>query len=121
MPDAPAPLDVNLYPLGNNGDFWQTPEPAGFVKIDTPQVYWFRVGPDYVTILWRAGWNRSEYNAPRGTITWPQCPAGVTPAVQDLVSGEVLVVGVSRQDALLTVADLPVGGAPIAIRWLGAV
>jgi hypothetical protein len=118
---APAQLDQsNLSPLRNNGDQWQAPASVGFVKIDAPMVRWFRVGADYVTILWRAGWRWNEFNPPQGKIVWADAPAGVTVAVQDLVSGAACPVSVVREGNTVTVADLPIGSSPIAIRWIGA-
>jgi hypothetical protein len=118
---AQAQLEVNVRPLADNGDIWQGPQPTGFVQVNGPEVRWFRVGRDYVTILWRAGRFNGELAPVIGKMNWPQPPEaaeGVKVTVQDLVSGEDIGVVVSREGSSLTVAGVPVGGAPIAIRWI---
>jgi hypothetical protein len=73
-----------------------------------------------VTILWKAGWRWTDFNPPQGKIVWPGAPAGLTVQVQDLLTGATLATPLTRAGDTVTVADLPVGGSPIALRWLGA-
>jgi hypothetical protein len=108
-------------PLPSSGDPASlSPLAATWVKIDGPQVYWFRVGEDYVSILWRAGWRHEDFNPARGSITWQGAPAGLTVQIQDLISGETLTPKLTRSGNTLTVSDLPVGSSAIAVRWIGA-
>jgi hypothetical protein len=118
--NPPAKLDVNLDPMTHNGDAWQANTPVGFVKVNGPEVHWFRVGNDYVTILWRAGWRWEDFNPPSGTITWQNAPAGMTVRVQNLTTGAILAAPLTQTGGTVTLSDLPVGGSPIAIRWVGA-
>jgi hypothetical protein len=110
---------ANIQPF-TKGENAGTPTPAvDWVQVDGPQVYWFRVGHDYVTILWKAGWRNADFNPPQGKITWEGAAAGLTVQAQDLVTGETLTAPLTRAGTTVTVSDLPVGGNPVAIRWIG--
>jgi hypothetical protein len=116
----PATLEVNLDAAPRHADPGQPAAAADFVQVNGPEVHWFRVGHDYVTILWKAGWRSADFNPPLGKILWPGAPAGLTVQVQNLLTGATLAAPLTRAGDTVTVSDLPVGGAPIALRWLGA-
>jgi hypothetical protein len=97
-----------------------SPFAADWVKVDGPQVYWFRVGQDYVTILWKAGWRNADFVPALRQLVWQNAPAGLNFTVQDLVSGQSLAAPLTRSGNTVTVSGLPLGGSPIALRWNGA-
>ncbi len=113
---APARLEVSLLPSDKH--VWQAPPQAGWVQINGAEVRWFRVGDTYVTFLWKAGRACREQNPPMGKILWPHAPQIVALQAEDVVSGQLLSVSVSRRGNTLEVSGLPVGWSPTAIRWI---
>ena len=120
LPDLKATIDV---PVATSPD-------AGDPKTHGPLMYWFRVGNNYVTIIWKAGGVTNLDGAPAlGTISWPESPHGATAQAVNLVTGKAVQIaiagtgsgqapfGVSQETQRTTLMNVPVGWAPIAIRW----
>jgi len=100
-------------------DVTLAPEPEDkHVQVAGPQALWFRVGRDYITFVWKAGWFSANPQVPLGTITWTKAPADVTGATaQDLTTGQTQDVKLTREGATLTLSGIPVGSVPVAIHW----
>ena len=113
----PAALEAEIKPLPQNQDRWQAPIVEPFLTITTPQVFWFRVGQDWVTFAWGGGRNSGEYNPPLGRIIWEHAPPFDAIEAIDLVSGAPAEVIISHEAGRATVDDIALGGAPVAIRW----
>lgn len=108
IPDLKAMLDV---------DVTQPPNADAWVKVDGPEMHWFRVGSNYVTIVWKAG--ESDLKAPPalGKITWSGAPPNVAADAVDLVTGKSVAVKLSTDTSGTSLSSVPVGWAPVAIRW----
>lgn len=106
-PDVKAKLDVTLPPEAEDRH----------VKITGPEALWFRVGKDYVTFVWKAGWFVAEPNPPLGKIVWTGAPKVTSVQVQDLVSGKTVDAKLSGSGTV-TLSGVPVGSAPVAIHWI---
>jgi len=116
--DAPLRLDVPMKPLPQNQDLWQAPVVEPHLRITAPQVFSFRTGSDFATILWRGGRINSEYNDPLGDLIWTDTGRTVHVAsAEDLVTGQALTVRIEGHDGQARLPDLPVGGNPVAVRW----
>jgi hypothetical protein len=113
----PAALEAEIKPLPQNQDRWQAPVIEPHLVITAPQVYWFRVGSDWVSFAWGGGRNSGEYNPPLGRIVWEGAPDFTAIEAVDLVSGAPAEVTIHRAGRRVTVDDIVLGGAPIAIRW----
>jgi hypothetical protein len=92
------------------------PPNAADQKTEYPLWYWFRVGNDEVTIVWKAG--KPDFSSPPdlGDIVWP-APKGATAEAVDLVTGKSVPVKLSSDAKSAKLSGVPVGWAPVAIRW----
>ena len=117
VPVPPAVLETEIKPLPQNQDNWQKPVVEPHLTITEPQAYWFRVGNDWITFVWRAGRNDGEYQAPLGRIVWENAPLPIFMEALDLVTGQPVEVNILEEGSMLVVDNVPVGGAPIGIRW----
>jgi len=109
LPDVKATVDVRFaQPAATN--------PA--TRPNTPETRWFQVGDHVVTGVWKGG-GESNLDAPPalGTLNWLDAPPGITPEAVDLVSGKAVDVKVSSDAKGATLKGVPIGWAPVAIRW----
>jgi hypothetical protein len=110
-------LDCPMVPLPRNADTWQAPVEEPHLRITAPQLQCFAVGADTVAVLWGGGRYPGEWNAPLGDLVWAQRPRRLL-AATDLVTGEDFPLATSdAADGTARLADLPVGGNPILVRW----
>jgi hypothetical protein len=114
--DIKAPIDVQL----------PAPDPALVdpKRATGPVAYWFKVGSNYITIVWKAG-GESNFDAPAalGKITLPKdgpIPSNATAEAVDLVTGKNVDVKLDAGANGATLSGVPVGWAPVAIRWTAA-
>ncbi len=114
---APAVLNVDLNPLPQNQDLWQHPVIEPYLNIASPQIYWFKIGKDIVSFVWRGGRISGEYRDPAGSIEWKGAPQFSRIEMCDLHTGESLPVNTSYDNGKLVLPDVPVGGSPVAVRW----
>jgi hypothetical protein len=82
-----------------------------------PENIWFRVGNDYITYVWNAGWYIEQPNPPLGQIVWTNAPKVMDISAQDLVTGKKVDVHISKGKNII-LSGVPVGSNPIAIRWV---
>jgi len=83
-----------------------------------PQMFWFRVGKDYITYVWKAGEYEGPTSAVTGAIIWSNAPRLARVEVQDLVTGKEVPATLSGAKGKVTLSGVPVGSNPIAIRWV---
>ena len=134
IPKSPALLDVHLDPLTHNGDAWQEAGDS-WIRLNGPEIHWFKVGNDAIAFLWKAGRLVSDQNPALGTLTWTDVPTGAEKIdAMDLVTGnrlslpitstKLLKPGSNNGDAssalTVTVGEIPVAGDPIMIRFPAA-
>jgi|GEM_PF-1795940 len=109
QPGFGATLDAELVP---------PPEASPWLKANLAQVYWFRVGNHEVTIVWKAGKPDLANPVELGKITWPGADKGITAEAVDMVTGKSVDVKLSRDAHGATLSGVPLGWAPVAIRWV---
>jgi hypothetical protein len=99
------------------------PEPdvaVGQSRVKGPQVYWFRVGKEWVTFVWNAGKYVADMPPADGTLTWLNSPTVAKVEAQDVVTGKKVPVTMTYTSGLVTLSGVPVGSNPVAIRWTPA-
>jgi len=126
---APKPAFYSLQRVARlMGPDWQTVPDAQRGKLDVaitegggrpptgPMTTWFRgVGGACVVYVWKAGTYTKD--APvMGKIQWAGAPAVTSVEAKDLVTGQIVKVGMSRQGTELTLTDVPVSSNPVAIQ-----
>jgi hypothetical protein len=100
-----------------------TPAPDAAAKpslVEGPQALWFRVGKDAVTFVWNAGKYVDESAPHVGSVTWSNAPDIASAQVQDLVTGQMVPAMLTHAGAVFTLAGVPVGSNPVAIRWVAS-
>ena len=109
LPDIKATLDIS---------FAAQPKTDSKIKAPSAQMHWFRVGANYVTILWKGGGETDFTAAPAlGRLSWTEAPKGCIAEAVDLVTGKSVVLKSTSDANGTTLANVPVGWAPVAIRW----
>jgi hypothetical protein len=97
--------------------FESEPEVAlGKSRVTGPQVYWFRVGKEWITFVWNAGKYTID-RPPLGDLVWLNSPTVSRVEAQDVVTGQKVPVTLSYTNGLVTLSGVPVGSNPVAIRW----
>ncbi|OGV40317.1 MAG: hypothetical protein A2X48_23450 [Lentisphaerae bacterium GWF2_49_21] len=103
--------------------FWQAPAQEPFLRIRSPQAFWFDKGDSILAFVWMGGRIGGEFNDPLGKIIWERPPRIMPVEIRNLVTGEKLPVKLSppvrsgQFGERIILDEIPVGGAPIAIRW----
>jgi hypothetical protein len=103
-----ATLDARLS-APPNADHW--------LIANLPQMHWFRAGNKEVTIVWKAGKPDVDSPPDLGKIIWLGAPKGATAQAVDLVTGKNVDLKLKRESKGITLSEVPVGWAPLAIRW----
>ena len=111
-----AKLDV-LISRKKKLDVWQTPLVDPFVKVIGPMMHWFKVPDGYVTFVWNSGRYHGEFNAPFGDILWTHDKNIKKIDAFDVVTGKKLKIKTIQKGNKIRLQEIPVGGAPIAIKW----
>ncbi len=115
--EAPARLNTEINPLPYNNDLWQHPVKEPYLCIESPQIYWFKVGKDVVSFVWKSGRISGEYREPSGSIEWIDAPEFRRIEIIDLNTGLPISATPTIHDGKLILPEIPVGGSPVAIRW----
>lgn len=102
-----AKLNVNLPPEAEDKH----------VQVTGPQALWFRVGADYLTFVWKAGYF-TDGTGPLGEIVWTKAGTVAAVEAQNLVTGKPVETKLSRAGDRVTLTGVPVGSSPVAIRWI---
>jgi hypothetical protein len=108
LPDFKADLEVEVK------------QPAGadpWVKVDGPEIRWFKVGDNLVAIVWKAGFSDLDAPPALGKIVVAEAPAEATADAVDLVTGHKVDLQVTHGAEGATLSGVPVGWSPVAIRW----
>lgn len=115
---SPARLAADINPLPFNNDLWQHPVTEPYLLINSPQCFWFKVGKDVVSFVWKGGRISGEYRDPCGSIEWEDAPEFRRIEMTDLSTGKPLPANPVIENKKLILPDVPVGGSPVAVRWM---
>jgi hypothetical protein len=119
---APVQIDV---PKGvfAKGLVWQKIAAEPFLKIDGPQLFWFKTPGKHIAIVWKAGRSDGESNPPLGKILWEHAPRISRVTLEDLVTGELLPSSIEQPppsgqySKRFILQDVPFRASPILITF----
>ncbi len=123
LDEAPATLSAEINEPSASMQWQRLPEEP-FLKLNGPEMHWFKTGKELLCFVWKAGRASCEYNQPMGKIIWEHAPAGLSAvSMEDIVTGEKLKVSNeipnrNGQHGMRKIASgIPVGTNPVLVRW----